>query len=313
MPGAFPTFCTEAVPPRARASALRGAVERAFPGMRVLDIDREARARLRGAPLASGAIFELETNRKEVCWSPPGRSRPALFVLLVVRGECHVAQAGREARLISKTFAFIDGAHPFQLSVSDASAHALVELPRGPVRACAKIGDSALARASSSTEAGDLHLARTLQSLAGAARSMSPCERSIAEHSLLSLLSLASVLRVEAPTRSHWLERAHAALDVHAIEAGFDASALAETLGVSRRHLDGLFSRTGTTVSREIWERRLRRAALDLCSLRDARRTVLDIALSVGFSDAAHFSRAFRRRFGCPPSEWRSQRLVPRI
>jgi len=33
-----------------------------------------------------------------------------------------------------------------------------------------------------------------------------------------------------------------------------------------------------------------------------------EIAYGRGFNDAAHFSRAFRERFGCSPREWRQQR-----
>ena len=46
----------------------------------------------------------------------------------------------------------------------------------------------------------------------------------------------------------------------------------------------------------------------DLLEPRLAGRPVAEIAYGRGFNDAAHFSRAFRERFGCSPREWRQQR-----
>src|SRR5262245_51035850 len=39
--------------------------------------------------------------------------------------------------------------------------------------------------------------------------------------------------------------------------------------------------------------------------LRDPRRTLVDIALSVGFQSQAHFTTVFRRFTGAPPHRWR--------
>jgi AraC-like DNA-binding protein len=38
-------------------------------------------------------------------------------------------------------------------------------------------------------------------------------------------------------------------------------------------------------------------------------RTITEIAFGWGFSDAAHFSRIFRARFGCAPRELRAECL----
>jgi AraC-like DNA-binding protein len=301
-------FHTDPLPVGARASAWRATIQQAFPGMRVLDLPSSVRASLHGAPLTTGAIFKIETTRKHVSWSPPAGIHRALYLLLATNGGSCVAQAGRQVFLAPETFVFIDGAHPFELSVADCSTHVLVKLPRDRLSARLQVSEGALARASSPARAGDRYLAHTLESLANTAPSMSVEERSVAERSLLHLLALASVLRLEAPALERRLERALNLIETHAHEPSFDASVLADMLGVSRRYLDRLLANANTTASCEIWERRLRWAAEDLGSAADERRTVLDIALGAGFSGAAHFSRAFRRRFGCTPSHWRRAR-----
>ncbi|HJW27566.1 MAG TPA: helix-turn-helix domain-containing protein, partial [Rhodocyclaceae bacterium] len=67
---------------------------------------------------------------------------------------------------------------------------------------------------------------------------------------------------------------------------------------VSLRHLHGLFKESGTTVSKWIWDRRLRAGREDLLDPKLANLTICDIAFRRGFSDSAHFSRAFKERFG---------------
>ena len=45
--------------------------------------------------------------------------------------------------------------------------------------------------------------------------------------------------------------------------------------------------------------------------LRSTQWPVSDIAKTVGFGDAFHFSRTFKRKFGMAPSAWREQAALP--
>jgi AraC-like DNA-binding protein len=74
---------------------------------------------------------------------------------------------------------------------------------------------------------------------------------------------------------------------------------------VSRRQLYTLFEAEGCGVRAWIRERRLERCRRDLRdpALRD--ETVLSIATRWGFTDASHFSHAFRAAYGMSPSAYR--------
>jgi AraC-like DNA-binding protein len=52
-----------------------------------------------------------------------------------------------------------------------------------------------------------------------------------------------------------------------------------------------------------LWAKRLDAARRDLCDPALAARSISEIAYACGFNDAAHFSRAFRARFGCAPRD----------
>lgn len=82
---------------------------------------------------------------------------------------------------------------------------------------------------------------------------------------------------------------------------------IAEANFVSVRHLHGLFQQCGTTVSKWIWDRRLKAGREDLLDASKAAMTICEIAYSRGFNDSAHFSRAFKERFGLSPGQLRSK------
>ncbi|AJE46806.1 AraC family transcriptional regulator [Celeribacter indicus] len=70
--------------------------------------------------------------------------------------------------------------------------------------------------------------------------------------------------------------------------------------GVSARTLNRLFAERGTTPMRWVLDRRLE-LAYDVLA-RAQVRNVTEAAFSFGFKDSSHFSRAFSRKFGMPPT-----------
>lgn len=74
---------------------------------------------------------------------------------------------------------------------------------------------------------------------------------------------------------------------------------------MSVRNIQGMFSDQGTTVSNVIRTKRLERCYDELANPFYEDRTVASIAMSNGFVDAAHFSRAFRAQYGTSPGSIR--------
>lgn len=82
---------------------------------------------------------------------------------------------------------------------------------------------------------------------------------------------------------------------------------VASANAVSTRHLHNLFQHSGTTVTKWIWERRLKAARDDILNPTLADKSITEIAYSKGFNDSAHFSRAFKARFEMAPSKLRKK------
>ena len=83
-------------------------------------------------------------------------------------------------------------------------------------------------------------------------------------------------------------------------DTDLDLERLARATGVSPRTLNRAFAQDGTTPMRWVWDKRLTLAHDALLYSRV--QNVTEAAFTFGFKDVAHFSRAFSRRFGTPPS-----------
>ncbi|HET7134219.1 MAG TPA: AraC family transcriptional regulator [Gammaproteobacteria bacterium] len=89
--------------------------------------------------------------------------------------------------------------------------------------------------------------------------------------------------------------------------ANISLEALARRAGWSPFHLHRAFRRVVRETPKQHTQRvRLDRAAARLAATRDS---VLRVALGAGFASHEVFTRAFRRRFGCSPSEYRAVAL----
>lgn len=138
------------------------------------------------------------------------------------------------------------------------------------------------------------------------ARELSSTDTSgqIAIESLIQEL-LSSLSRLHRSTHDghpRWLA---AALDRIEAEPGADLSldAIAADAGVSAGHLARTFRDVfGCSVGTYVRERRLAHATI---LMRERGRSLADIAGAVGFHDQAHFSNAFKRRYGATPQAFR--------
>ena len=102
----------------------------------------------------------------------------------------------------------------------------------------------------------------------------------------------------------HHRRRIRAYVRKHLADPALDAETIAVCVGVSVAHLYRLFASEPQSLFAWILSERL-----DACrsALGVDRRSVADVAFAWGFEHPEHFSRSFRRRYGCSPTEWRAQ------
>ncbi len=129
-----------------------------------------------------------------------------------------------------------------------------------------------------------------------------------------SLLELtAAVLRAQA---DHSYEQQHAKqsalfrrilefMEANYADCELTPEKIAKANGISMRYLHSVFHQAGMTVSKWLWDRRLRATRQDLLDPNMNHMRVSEIAFRRGFNDPSHFSRAFKSRFDVPPSKLR--------
>jgi AraC-like DNA-binding protein len=150
-----------------------------------------------------------------------------------------------------------------------------------------------------------------LESLAAVADKLVIKDQYTVAESLLELT--AAVLRSEADQEYELQHARQSALFrriLEFMEANFTDCELtpekvASANGISVRYLHSLFNQAGITVSKWIWERRLKACREDLLDPNMNHMRVSQIAFQRGFNDPAHFSRAFKSRFDISPSKLR--------
>lgn len=102
------------------------------------------------------------------------------------------------------------------------------------------------------------------------------------------------------------LKRIDDYIDAHLAES-IRLADLAAEVGLSEAHFSRRFRRAvGISPYQHVLACRMQRA---MGLLSGAHRSVLDVALDVGFQDAAHFSRSFRQHVGVSPLAWRKGRV----
>ena len=236
------------------------------------------------------------------------------LVSIQARGRGVVRQDGRDAVLEVGDFALYDSTRPYQLLFEDAFEQIVLKLPGERLRSALRDSEALTATTVSGREGAGHLLLGMLRTLREDIDTLQPASALAVADGVQSILvaGLQTLPALRAPSLSnltaYHLARVKRRIDEQLGEPLLCVGSLALELGLSESQIHRLFKNEPVTVSRYIWERRLDACSRDLLDPRLAGRPLADLAYARGFNDAAHFSRAFRDRFGCSPREWRQQR-----
>lgn len=240
-----------------------------------------------------------------------------ILLSLQLAGRGRVSQDGREAELDIGDFALYDSTRPYRLSFDGSFQQLVLQMPRTALLSRLGAAEQITAIRVDGARGVAGIVSPMLRSLPGRLAALpAPAQEPMGE-SLLDLLAttlLSSEAMADRATPSSaamTLARVKLWIETHLTAEGLTAEAVASACGLSVRHLNRLFAREETSLMRYVWARRLARCRRQLLDPAMRHRSVGAIAFAAGFNDLAHFSRAFRARYGSAPREARRSIDLP--
>jgi AraC-like DNA-binding protein len=230
---------------------------------------------------------------------------------LQTRGRGIVTQDGRTAILNPGDFALYDTTRPYDLTFTEEFGQLVLRLPREIVSS--RLSDAETFTALSiQGDRGAGRLASVfIHQLHAQLDELEPQSARRLHASAVDLLAtaLASQIGREPGARGSRIlfrQRIMAFIDRQLANPELSCELIAVHHGISERYLRKLFEGSHASVSEWIWKRRLDQAQRDLVDPLQSHIAITSIGYEVGFKDPAHFSRAFKARFGVTPREYRS-------
>jgi AraC-like DNA-binding protein len=241
------------------------------------------------------------------------RATPSIQLVYARKGALKTRMGGKRFTVGPGEFVLLDNTRFYQMEM--ATSHEALDLmmPLGWLDRYLPDPGALLGRPVSARDGWGAPLGSLLETMAeGIDRT--PLPRPMIAEQVGTLLTLATGFHEPRATSRHRGQLARQIL--RRIETDFadpdlSPDRLAAELGISKRYLQQLLAGSGTSFVQELTATRLDRASDMLSDPRAARLTVGEIAFRCGILDPGYFARAFRKRFGRTPSEWRTVSPLP--
>lgn len=247
--------------------------------------------------------------------SPQFRRPSRWLVTLQREGTAHVAQDGRESTVNAGEMFMIDPSRPFSIETGEILTHSIYLEPDA-LRRLMPEAEALTATAIACNHGPAGLFGKFVEQLFSIADALDEDAADRLAEALPFVLSaaLSSTARhqVTAPSKLQALHRQRILGYVreNLRNNALDAAEIARAVNLSTRYVYELFAGDGQPLMKRIWSERLDRCRSDLTSPTMRSRSIGEVAYYWGFNDVAHFSRAFKQRFGMTPRELRQQHVA---
>jgi AraC-like DNA-binding protein len=255
-------------------------------------------------------LLRLEAPASRVVHSGEGSGHAAPSIQLVYArtGALKTRVGGKRFTVAPGEFVLLDNTRFYQMEMDTAHEAIDLMMPLGWLDRYLPDPGALLGRPMSGRGGWGAPLGSLLETMAEGIDA-TPLPRPMIAEQVGTLLTLATGFHEPAAESRHRGQLARRIL--RRIETDFadpelTPEKLATELGISKRYLQQLLAGSGTSFVQELTATRLDRASDMLSDPRAGGLSVGEISFRCGFLDPGYFARAFRKRFGRTPSEWRS-------
>jgi len=243
---------------------------------------------------------------------------PCFMLHLQEQGVCRHQQGRQETELRPGEFSLSDVGRPYRIETCDDTAMLIVALPARALEARVPGVHDLVCQPVRRDLRASAVLAAMLRSVMAQGALPHADQHDVPAEAPLDGLMLDFVAAALQPLRPRASssdsqhrrrQRVEAYIEARLSDAQLGLCSIARELGMSPRQLQRVFAEQGTTLTLYLLERRLLLARQRLRAA-GVHARVTQVALDCGFGDASYFGQAFRRRFGCTPSQMRSASSV---
>lgn len=310
-------FSTKAIEPTKRFSAWQEAICDVYVNV---DVNAENRSDydgfIREAQFGPITMTDVLLSEQHISRRPRHIARldkDCFYIAIMQQGKVNVLQRGETLATKIGVGAIFSASESYDLECIGKVRSLYLEVPREEfVSRISKDRIPVVATMGTGQGLGRI-AAEFCSMLAAEAASLEAPARERLGHELMDVLALALELGDrEDPGANHAVRTAQLRsvkvwIEEHLADRDLSPEAIAKANGLSLRRLHYLFSFTDMSASEWIWDRRLQRCSDVLMRPELRSLSVTEVAYQLGFNSSSHFSTAFRKKFGIPPSELRKR------
>ena len=272
-------------------------------------------SRVSARPLASITCAYLDSQPQRVAHGPREVTRSSdawFFVNLQLSGRCLVRQGATETLVQAGQIAVVDTTRPYWFVLDQPWQMLSFRLPHTDLTRRLAEPEAIPGRVLDGRSGVGNVVAGLMTSLWQVHESL-PGRAAAELHDTFAAMTALALDEVPAPDDADRRASLRAAVVRHAAarlsDPGLGVASVSREFGISPRSLHYLFTGTGATFAETLRDMRLERCAEHLADPADG-RSITEIAARHGMPDSTSFARAFRRRFGVAPREYRAAAQV---
>jgi AraC-like DNA-binding protein len=273
----------------------------------------EEKSRMTSGMLGTCRLTRLEADqhvvfREHVAAAP--EDPDAIKLIVQTEGSASLTQGGLHVPVSRNALVIYDPSRPYMLTNSTPVRQLLLQLPRHalPHAVVERLAQPFTARADQDG------MCRILLSLMDSTiheiDHLDEARRSSIGQTMIELVRtmIGAYLSQAKPVANPLdvlLQRIKDFIEINLERPDLSVTLIARRMGCSVRYVYRAFEVERLTPSDYIWDLRVQKAAAKLREAGSHAGEIAEIAFALGFSSSAHFSRAFRHRYGVSPSQWR--------
>lgn len=231
------------------------------------------------------------------------------LVSIQCRGMGSVTQEDRVAELGVGDFAIYDASQPYELRFREPFEQLVLRLPRHYFShriACPeRLTAIAFRNSQGPVSIASNFISHLYHQLHGLDYASTAAVHQALVDLLIAALAGTSTRGMFTSNQLVMRQRIKSFVETRLSDPCLNCTLVSEAHGISVRYLNKLFENDEVSLSEWMWGRRLDRARVSIESSQITGQSITQIAYDWGFKDPAHFSRAFKARYGESPSAYR--------